>query len=106
MFGSQMGAIALDRAKFAFGVANAGPDSAIDTTISADGLSLPVGLVPPNATELTPSKIDLAFTVKGIDLAAAAAQAIDSLHLGGPGPAISERRLGQGVGGFARGAGR
>jgi hypothetical protein len=90
MFGSQMGAIALDGAKFALGVANAGPDSAIDTTISADGLSLPAGLLPPNATELTPSKIDLAFTVKGINLAAAAAQAIDSLHLGGPGPAISE----------------
>ena len=90
MIGSQIGAIALDGAKFAFGVANAGPDSAIDTTISADGLSLPVGLVPPNATELTPSKIDVSFTVKGIDIAAAAAQAIDSMHLGGPGPAISE----------------
>ena len=103
MFGSQMGAVALDGAKFAIGVANAGPDSAIDTTISADGLSLPVGLVPPNATGLTPSKIDLGLTVKGIDLAAAAGQAIDSLHLGGPGPAISEAEFGQGVGGFARG---
>lgn len=90
MIGSQIGAIALDGAKFAFGVSNAGPNSAIDTTISADGLSLPVGLVPPNATELTPSKIDVSFTVKGIDIAAAAAQAIDSMHLGGPGPAISE----------------
>ncbi len=90
MFGSQMGAVALDGAKFAIGVANAGPDSAIDTTISADGLSLPVGLLPPNATGLTPSKIDLGLTVKGIDLAAAAGQAIDGLHLGGPGPAISE----------------
>ncbi len=90
MFGSQMGAVALDGAKFAIGVANAGPDSSIDTTISADGLSLPVGLVPQNATDLTPSEIDLALTVKGIDLAAAAGQAIDSLHLGGPGPAISE----------------
>ena len=90
MIGSQIGAIALDGAKFAVGVANAGPDSAIDTTVSVEGLSLPVGLVPPNATELTPSKIDLALTVKGIDIAAAAAQAIDSLNLGGPGPAISE----------------
>jgi hypothetical protein len=85
-----MGAVALDGAKFAIGVANAGPDSAIDTTISAEGLSLPAGLVPPNATDLTPSKIDLALTVKGIDLSAAAVQAIDGLHLGGPGPAISE----------------
>ncbi len=90
MIGSQIGAIAIDGVKFAFGVANVGPDSAIDTTVSADGLSLPVGLVPPNATDLTPSKIDLAFTVKGIDIAAAAAQAIDSLNLAGPGPAISD----------------
>jgi hypothetical protein len=90
MVGSPFGAIALAGAKFAVGVSNAGPDSALDATINAEGLSLPVGLAPPNAADLTPSKVDLAFTVKGIDLAAAANQAIDSFHLGGPGPAIGE----------------
>jgi hypothetical protein len=90
MIGSPFGAIALAGAKFAVGVSNAGPDSALDATISAEGLSLPVGLAPPNAADLTPSKVDLAFTVRGIDLAAAASQAIDSFHFGGPGPAIGE----------------
>ena len=90
LVGSPLGAIALSSAKFGLGLSNAGPDSAVDATVSAEGLSLPVGLAPPNAAELTPSKVDLAFTLKGIDFAAAAGQAIDSLHLGGPGPAISD----------------
>ena len=88
--GSPFGAIALADAKFAVGASNGGADSALDATISAEGLSLPIGLVPPNAAGLTPSKIDLAFTVSGIDFAAAANQAIDSFHLGGPGPAIAD----------------
>jgi hypothetical protein len=90
MVGSPLGAIALAGAKFAVGVTNAGADSAVDAAIDAEGLSLPVGLVPPGAAELTPSKIDLVFTIKGIDVAAAASTAIDNLHLGGPGPAISD----------------
>jgi hypothetical protein len=90
MVGSPVGAIALTDVKLAIGGANAGPDSAVDATIGAEGLSLPVGLVPPGAADLTPTKIDLAVTVKGFDIAAAANQAIDSLHLGGPGPAISD----------------
>ncbi len=90
MVGSPVGAIALADVKLAIGVANAGSDSAVDATIGAEGLSLPVGLLPPGAADLTPSKIDLAATVKGFDIAAAANQAIDSLHLGGPGPAISD----------------
>ncbi len=90
MVGSPLGAIALAGAKVAVGVTNAGPASAVDATIGAEGLSLPVGLAPPGAADLTPSKIDLVLTVKGIDVAAAANTAIDSLHLGGPGSAISE----------------
>ncbi len=87
---SPVGAIALSEAKLAFAVSNAGPDSAIDATIGAEGLSVPVGLVPPGAADLTPSKIDLALSVKGIDIAAAATQAIDSLHFDDSGPTISE----------------
>jgi hypothetical protein len=90
MVGSPLGAIALSGAKVAVGVTNAGPESAVDATLNAQGLSLPVGLAPPGAADLTPSKIDLVLTVKGIDVAAAANAAIDNLHLGGPGPAISE----------------
>ena len=90
LIASPIGAIALSDAKLAIGASNAGPDSVIDATIGAEGLSLPAGLFPPGATDLTPSKVDLAFTVKGIDIAAAANQAIDALHLGGSGPAISE----------------
>jgi hypothetical protein len=84
------GAVALSDVKLAIGASNAGPDSAIDATIVAEGLSLPAGVLPPNATELTPSKIDLAMTLKGIDIAAAANQAIDAMHFGGDGPAISQ----------------
>jgi hypothetical protein len=90
MVASPLGAVALDQAKLALAVSNSGPDSAIDATIGAEGLSLPAGLLPPNATDLTPSKIDLAFTVKGIDIAAAANQAVDSLHFDGSGARISE----------------
>ena len=102
MVASPLGAIALASAKFAVGVTNAGANSAVDAAIDAEGLSLPVGLVPPGATDLTPSKIDLVFTVKGIDIAAAAGAAIDNLHLGGPGPAISDVDFGQGFGRAAR----
>jgi hypothetical protein len=90
MVGSPLGAVVLASAKLALGVSNAGPESAVDATISAEGLSLPIGLAPPNAADLTPSRVDLAFTVKGIDIAAAASRAIDSFHLGGSGPAISD----------------
>ena len=55
---ASLGAIALGDFKYQLGAANAGPQSAIDLSISADGLSLPVGLLPPNAGALTPSKID------------------------------------------------
>ncbi len=86
---SPYGAIALSQFRAAVGVANAGPQSAIDLTLAAEGLSLPVGLAPPGAADLTPSKIDLTMTLKGIDIAAAANEAIADMHLGGDGPPIS-----------------
>jgi len=84
-----IGAIALSGARVAVGVSNNGPESALDVTVGAEGLSLPAGLLPPGAADLTPSKVNLAATVNGFDIAAAANMAIDSLHLGGGGPAIS-----------------
>jgi hypothetical protein len=87
---ASLGAIALSDLKYQFGAANAGPQSAIDLNVSAEGLSLPVGLLPPNAGALTPSKIDIAATLKGIDIAAAANEWISDLSLQGDGPVLSD----------------
>ena len=87
---ASLGAIALGDVKYQLGAANAGPQSAISLSVSAEGLSLPVGLVPPNAGALTPSRIDVGATIKGIDIAAAANEWISDLSLQGDGPIISE----------------
>jgi hypothetical protein len=87
---ASLGAIALGDFKYQLGAANAGPQSAINLSVSADGLSLPVGLLPPNADALTPSKIDVAATLKGIDITAAANEWISDLSLQGEGPLLSD----------------
>src|SRR5277367_1233683 len=87
---ASLGAIALADVKYQLGAANAGPQSSINFSVSADGLSLPVGLLPPNAGALTPSKIDVAATLKGIDIAAAANEWISDLSLQGEGPVLSD----------------
>jgi hypothetical protein len=93
LFNSPLGAITLGGFKIAAGVANAGPDSTVDLAVNAEGLSLPVGLAPPGAAVLTPSKIDVAATLKGVDFSAAAAAAIDRLRLDGAGPALTDDDL-------------
>jgi hypothetical protein len=85
-----LGAIALAEVKYQLGAANAGPQSSINLSVSADGLSLPVGLLPPNAGALTPSKVDIAATLKGIDIAAAANEWISDFSLKGDGQALSD----------------
>src|ERR1700722_8339050 len=87
---ASLGAIALADVKYRLGAANAGPQSSINVNVSADGLSLPVGLRPPNADALTPSKIDVAATLKGIDITAAANEWISDLSLQGDGPLLSD----------------
>jgi hypothetical protein len=87
---ASLGAIAVGDFKYQLGAANAGPQSAIDLSVSADGLSLPVGLLPPNAGALTPSKIDIAAKLKGIDITAAANEWISDLSLQGDGPLLSD----------------
>ena len=87
---ASLGAISLADFKYQLGAANAGPRSAINLSVSADGLSLPVGLLPPNASALTPSKIDIAATLKGIDITAAANEWISDLSLQGEGPVLSD----------------
>jgi hypothetical protein len=88
---SPIGAVTLTDAKYQLGAANAGPQSAISLNVSAEGLSLPVGLLPPGASDLTPSRIDVAATLKGIDLAAAAGAWIDALNLQGDGEVMTEQ---------------
>ena len=87
---SSLGAVALGNFKYQLGAANAGPQSAINLSLSADGLSLPVGLLPPNAGALTPSKIDISAKLKGIDITAAANEWISDLSLQGDGPLLSD----------------
>jgi hypothetical protein len=87
---ASIGAIALANFKYALSAANLGPQSAISLNVSADGLSLPAGLVPPAAGALTPSRIDVAATFKGLDFAAGANEAIAALKLQGDGPLISD----------------
>jgi len=87
---ASLGAIALADLKYRFGVANAGPDSSLSLSVSAAGLSLPAGLAPPNAGALTPSRIDVQATLKGVDIAAAANEAISAFSLEGDGPLISD----------------
>jgi hypothetical protein len=87
---ASLGAIALSDFKYQLGAANAGPQSAINVSASAEGLSLPAGLLPANAGALTPSKIDVAATLKGIDIAAAANEWISDLSLQGDGPVLSD----------------
>ena len=83
--------IALADAKYRLGVDNAGPQSSISLGVSAEGLSLPVGLLPAGSDDLTPSKIDVAATIKGVDLAAAANEWISDLSLQGDGPLITDQ---------------
>ncbi len=87
---ASLGAIALGDFKYQLGAANAGPESALNLSLSADGLSLPVGLLPPNAAALTPSKIDVTATLKGINITAAANEWISDLSLQGDGPLLSD----------------
>jgi hypothetical protein len=87
---ASLGAIALANVKYQLGAANAGPQSSISLIVSAEGLSLPVGLIPPNAGALTPSRIDVGATLKGIDIAAAANEWISDLSLEGDGPTLSD----------------
>ena len=87
---ASLGAFALGDFKYRLGAANAGPQSAIDLSVSADGLSLPVGLLPPNAGALTPNKIDISAKLKGIDISAAANEWISDLSLQGDGPLLSD----------------
>jgi Uncharacterized protein conserved in bacteria (DUF2125) len=92
LFSSPYGGIALGGAKVALAAANAGKDSSVSLAVNADGLSLPVGLAPPGSADLTPSRIDISASLKGIDMTAAASAAIDRLRLAG-GPVLNDEDM-------------
>ena len=87
---SAVGAVALGDVKYELGAASSGPQSTFNVRIAADGLSLPAGLAPPGMTDLIPSKVDVAATLRGIDITAAANEAIAVMSLKGDGPPISD----------------
>jgi hypothetical protein len=87
---SAVGAVALGDVKYELGAASSGPQSLFNVRIAADGLSLPAGLAPPGMTDLIPSRIDVAATLRGIDITAAANEAIAVMSLKGDGPPISD----------------
>ena len=62
---SAIGAVALGDIQYELGAASLGPQSSFNVRVAADGLSLPVGLTPPGAADLIPSKIDVAATLQG-----------------------------------------
>ena len=87
-----IGAVTLANAKYQLGAANAGPQSSVSLNVSAEGLSLPVGMLPAGG-DLTPSRIDLSAALKGVDIAAAANEWISALSLQGDGPVIQDQDL-------------
>jgi hypothetical protein len=88
-----VGAVTLADVKYELGVANAGPESSLSLNVAAEGLSLPVGLLPPSAGDLTPSKVDVTATLKGVDVAAAMNEWISHLNLQGDGPVILDQDM-------------
>jgi hypothetical protein len=90
LIASPYGAIAMSGIKVAIGVDNAGPESAIEATVGIEGLTLPVGLAPPGAADLTPQKVDVTATLKGIDITAAANEVIADIRLTEDGPKMSD----------------
>ncbi len=84
------GAVAFDAAKVGVGGAFAGPSSRFEEHFSANGLSLPPGLVPDQYKDLAPTSIEIGFKASGFDAAAAAAEAIADMHLAGDAPPLSK----------------
>ncbi len=67
-----------------------GPDSVFGESVSAEGLKLVKGLVPPAFAGLVPTAFAIGFKASGADVAAAAREAIADLHLAGEGPPFSD----------------
>ncbi len=65
-------------------------DGFAQETLSADGLKLPVGLVPPWATDLVPQKLALDFKISGFNLSDPAKIMLDTFDLAKKNPSTPE----------------
>ncbi len=84
------GPFAFDEFKGGVGGAFAGPDSRLSERFAANGLTLPPGLVPEMYRDFIPTSFDVGVKVGGINLAAAAEEAVVDMHLSGDQPPISK----------------
>jgi hypothetical protein len=84
------GPFAFDDLKFGAGGAFAGPDSRFSERLAANGLSLPPGLIPEMYRDFVPSSFDVGVKFSGVNLTAAAEEAVANLHLAGDQPPISK----------------
>ena len=84
------GPFAFDEIKVGAGGAFAGTDSRFNEHFAASGLSLPPEVVPEIYRDFVPTSFDIAFKVSGINLTAAAEEAVADLHLAGDAPPISK----------------
>jgi hypothetical protein len=83
------GTIAVAEGEFGLGVSATGRTSRFEERIAAKGLTLPDAMAPPMAKNLIPTAFDVAFKVSGIDLNAAATEAIADMKVTNDGVSLS-----------------
>ncbi len=82
------GQVTIDSAKF--GASGAlGPTGAFGEHFEANGLTLPVDLIPAPFAGFAPTAFAIGFRASGFDVASASAEMVADLHLAGDGAAIS-----------------
>ena len=84
------GRIAMDDARFEIGATAAGPASHVEERFVANGLSLPETLAPAIFRDLVPTSFDIAFKLSGIDINAAAAEAVADMKSTEQGVTLSQ----------------
>jgi hypothetical protein len=83
------GEFAVDGVQLGLGGAVAGSDSRFSEHFAANGLKLPPEIVPEMYRGFVPTEFDVGFKVSGINLTAAAEEAVADLRLSGDDPPIS-----------------
>jgi hypothetical protein len=83
------GTIAVAEGEFGVGVSATGRTSRFEERIAAKGLALPDAMAPPMVKTLVPTAFDLAFKISGIDINAAAAEAVADMKVTNDGVSLS-----------------
>jgi len=89
------GKIVMDDARFDIGATAAGPASHFDQHFVASGLSLPETLAPAIFRDLVPTSFDIAYKLSGIDINAAAVEAIAEMKSSDQGVTLSPEDKGK-----------